>query len=334
MRILFVRVGWMKFYSGAQPGDERPVGGGSYNKRHKGGEIFNFKNYKSWLYGSFALVMSATYVNLSRIKPGYEGNSLSDVLIVFFSQHYDKKSGQVVIGWYNKSIISSDWGKINVNGIERWYRAKAKIKDSVLLPSYNRTIKIPRGKNTPGQSNTFYIYNSDGSLKKNKWLQNVLSFVNNYDGPNLLTTPESEAYEQIENNLLEELEISGTQGKLLDSAARKVIENRAMNAAIKYYKLKGYSVENVSAKKSYDLYCTKKYKKYYVEVKGSLLTIDRIILTPNEVEYAVKNNKSMKLFILHNIKLTKNKRKYRATGGTNMIYDHWKIDKKKLNPVQ
>src|ERR1035437_11061064 len=96
MRILFVRVGWMKFYAGAKPGDERPVGGGKYNRKHKGGEIFNFKNYNSWLYGSFALAMSANYVNLSRIKPGCEGNSLDDVQIVFFAQHEDKKSGQEI----------------------------------------------------------------------------------------------------------------------------------------------------------------------------------------------------------------------------------------------
>jgi hypothetical protein len=31
-RVLLARGGWMRFYNGPIPGDERPVGGGSYNK--------------------------------------------------------------------------------------------------------------------------------------------------------------------------------------------------------------------------------------------------------------------------------------------------------------
>ena len=53
MKILFARIGWMKFYSGSQPGDERPIG--EYNKKHKGGEIYNFKSFGSYLYGAFAV---------------------------------------------------------------------------------------------------------------------------------------------------------------------------------------------------------------------------------------------------------------------------------------
>ena len=48
-RVLFVRIGWMKFYAGAI--DERPVGGGSYDKEHIGSELFNFKPKNSFLYG-------------------------------------------------------------------------------------------------------------------------------------------------------------------------------------------------------------------------------------------------------------------------------------------
>jgi hypothetical protein len=39
-RVLFARVGWMRFYNGPMPGDERPGGGGSYNKEHIGAEAY------------------------------------------------------------------------------------------------------------------------------------------------------------------------------------------------------------------------------------------------------------------------------------------------------
>jgi len=41
-RVLFARVGWMKWYRGPQADDERPIGGGSYNKTGIGGENLNF----------------------------------------------------------------------------------------------------------------------------------------------------------------------------------------------------------------------------------------------------------------------------------------------------
>lgn len=334
MRILFARIGWMNFYSGSQPGDERPIGGGNYNVEHKGGELYNFKKFGVYLYGAFANAMSAENLNLSRIQPGFKGNKLNDVLIVFFSQHPDKNIGQVVVGWYKKSTVTKDLRTEKLNGIRRWYWAKAKAKDCTLLPTYNRVLQIPRGQNSPGQSNTFFIYQNDGTQKKLKWLEKVIAFVNSYDGPNLINQPEAEALKQIENKLLEEIEASSAQGKILDFNARKVIENRAMNEAIKFYKSKGYIVKNVSANKSYDLECTKDSQNYFVEVKGSTLTIDKIILTFNEVRFAEKHSRFMKLFILHSIKLSKIKNIYHAKGGVRQIIDDWEIDKKRLKPIQ
>ena len=44
MNILYCRVGWMEAYKGNS--DERPIGGGSYNKNEIGYEIYNYLNYK------------------------------------------------------------------------------------------------------------------------------------------------------------------------------------------------------------------------------------------------------------------------------------------------
>ena len=333
MKILFARIGWMKFYSGSQPGDERPIAGGEYNKKHMGGEIYNFKSFGSYLYGSFANAMSAENLNLSRIQPGFNGDVLKDVLIIFFA-HRDKTMGQVVVGWYENATVTRNWQEKKMNGIKRWYWAKVKINDAVLLPTYNRTLQIPRGKNTPGQSNTFFIFRKRGIPKKLNWLNKVLSFIENYEGSNLLINPEAETYKDIENKLQGELEASSGQGMLLNSKARKIIEFKAMDSAIEHYESMGYSVENVSTKKSYDLECTKGSRKYFVEVKGSILPADKIILTPKEVKFAKRNIDKMKLFFLHSIKLRERNKKYYANGGKKMIFENWQLDGKKLKPIQ
>jgi hypothetical protein len=74
-KVLFARIGWMKFYAGAI--DEKPVGGGSYTKEHIGSELFNFKPVGPFLYG-FAKGGSRTSAfNLKRIDPGADNSSFS-----------------------------------------------------------------------------------------------------------------------------------------------------------------------------------------------------------------------------------------------------------------
>ena len=53
MPVLFARIGWMRFYGGPVPGDERPIRGGAYNENNIGGEVYNFRVTKGHLYGFF-----------------------------------------------------------------------------------------------------------------------------------------------------------------------------------------------------------------------------------------------------------------------------------------
>ena len=52
-RVVFGRIGWMRRYAGATPGDEAPVGGGGYNLTAVGSEVCNFKRRGQALYGYF-----------------------------------------------------------------------------------------------------------------------------------------------------------------------------------------------------------------------------------------------------------------------------------------
>jgi hypothetical protein len=332
MKVLFARIGWMKYYVGKQPGDVRPIGGGQYNKEHIGGEQFNFKVFNSRVYGAFANPgWSDQGLTLERIQPGFNGNTLKDVLIIFISKVPHSNLGQVVVGWHKNSTIYKEGWEVEHG---RWYWSSTYAKNAVLLPTYNRTLQIPKGKNSPGQSNVFFIYDRNGNLKRIKWLSEVLSYVNTYEGPNLITNPEVEMAKDLEDLVSTEVEISTTQGIVTNPQARKAIENRAMNSAINYYRKLGYDVKNVSHQKSYDLECNKNNKKLIVEVKGSSVAASQIILTYNEVKLARNKKNKMDLYVLNSIKLTKKRNKYKARGGTPHILKNWQIQNRHLKPIQ
>ena len=50
-KVLFSRIGLMKYYDGPKPDDLRPVGGGSYNKMNVGSEMYNFSTIGRSVYG-------------------------------------------------------------------------------------------------------------------------------------------------------------------------------------------------------------------------------------------------------------------------------------------
>jgi hypothetical protein len=69
----------------------------------------------------------------------------------------------------------------------------------------------------------------------------------------------------------------------LDAATRKVIENRAIEIATSLY-ADHYRIEIHG--KPYDLKCTAEGDEVHVEVKGSSIASEVVILTPNEVSHA------------------------------------------------
>ena len=79
------------------------------------------------------------------------------------------------------------------------------------------------------------------------------------------------------------------QGFLLDGKLRKALEDYAMEAAKKYFRSKGYDVEDHHQDHPYDLRCTKKNEGLYVEVKGTQTNGKGIILTSGEVRFARRN---------------------------------------------
>lgn len=107
MNILYCRVGWMEAYKGNS--DERPIGGGSYNKNEIGYEIYNYLSYKGSYFGYVETGTSNTgqeqhkSIHLEKIRGDRKANSARDVLVVWVATR--PSGGQYILGWYKNATV-------------------------------------------------------------------------------------------------------------------------------------------------------------------------------------------------------------------------------------
>lgn len=338
MKVLLARVGYMKFYQGPKPGDEKPIGGGSYNTDRIGHEAYNFLNIRDKLYGYFQPHMKEPYeINLSRIVQGSSGDKIDNVLVIWFATNPIDR-GQVVIGWYNNATVfrsiqspTSLPQRKNYN-----YNIVANTKDCVLLPISKR--KFPVGHNiggtkegNPGQANAFYLLDGRGHAKdlkspNNAWIKKLTTYVENYDGLKI-----SSREDEIQEDAVTAGHSSGGQGFQSDVEVRLMIEARAMTICKKHYSNNGYDVEDVSANRPYDFLIKKNGESRFVEVKGTQTAGDTIVLTKNEVELSHAHGDKMVLFVVHSIVM--NKKTVKQGSGVVTIIDPWRVNDDKLTPI-
>jgi hypothetical protein len=185
-RVLFARIGWMKFYDGVKPGiDEKPVGGGSYNRTHCGEEVYNFRKRKGQLYGFCRPPRPPYQINLERIDPTAIGSELPNVLLIFVATD-PAIDEQRVVGCYRAPRKSPY--KVPDKKKRIWYFAITGAKDALLLPvrSHEKGWFAPSGKGAIGRSNVCYMYAADGSKKRMPWAKRIIEQVTSYRGPNQL----------------------------------------------------------------------------------------------------------------------------------------------------
>lgn len=192
MKVLLARVGYMKFYEDPQEGDEKPVGGGEYNAKHLGHEAYNFVDVGGTTYGFFQPNMKEPYaINLVRIDRNCAADVLDGVLVIWFAPHPDDRR-PVVVGWYSNATVyrkPQSGTHISQRG-GMGYNIVAKSKDRVLIPFAKRKYPVGHGiagekKDQPGQSNAFYLLESDGTPRKlttpyTKWITKLLAYVHDY----------------------------------------------------------------------------------------------------------------------------------------------------------
>ncbi|UYN94376.1 MAG: DUF3883 domain-containing protein [Enhydrobacter sp.] len=330
-RVLFARIGWMHFYNGPVPGDEKPIGGGQYNKTEIGHEVYNFRTTDGRLYGYFQPTMTAHSIALERIDPdAADEDSLDGVLVVFVARR--PEGGQVIVGWYRDAEVERDEikrspGKPRTFG----HFVSADRRNCVLLPEDRRQFEIPRDGGI-GRANVCYALEADGSHKagaKHKWIDDALEFVAEYDGSNILDTPEADAEAESANAAETSLARSQGQGFARSAEERRAIEKQAMKVATAHFRDQGYAVEDVSARRSYDLLCERNGRELHVEVKGTTTNGSAVVLTYNEVKHARDPASSCALFVLHSIKLDRKK----ATGGQSRVLLPWELEQHQLTPI-
>lgn len=337
-KVLLARIGYMKFYQGPKPGDEKPIGGGKYNTNEIGHEVYNFLNINGKLYGYFQAHMKEPYeINLGRIVQGFIGDKIENVLVIWFATNPIDR-GQVVVGWYNhatvfRSIQSPDTlpERNNYN-----YNIMAKTNDCVLLPISRR--KFPVGhdikgtkEGNPGQANAFYLLDNEGIEKdlnddKNTWINNIIEYVENYNGSKI-----SSREDEIQEDVITAGYSSNGQGFQSNVKVRLMVESYAMRLAKKHYASHGYEIDDVSAKRPYDLLIKKNGESRFIEVKGTQTAGETIVLTKNEVDLSRTEGERMSLFIVHSIVM--NKKSIKKGSGIINIIDPWRLEDDKLMPI-
>lgn len=338
MKVLFARVGFMKFYQGPKPGDEKPIGGGSYNTKKIGHEAYNFLNISGTLYGYFQPHMKSPYeINLSRIEHGCTDEKIDNVLVIWFATNPIDR-GQVVLGWFNNATVFREFQlpKTLPQRENYDYNIKARAEDCVLLPISKRKISIGHDikrikMGNPGQANAFYILDDQGRAKDiknphNAWIPNLIEYVENYNGPKITSRDD-----EIQEDILTAECSSGGQGFQSDVKVRLMIEEHAMDICKKYYSDKKYEVKDVSANCPYDFIVKKDGLSRFIEVKGTKTAGDTIILTKNEVNINRTQGDKMVLFIVHSIVM--NKITVKKGSGIVSIIDPWRVSNDRLTPL-
>ena len=128
---------------------------------------------------------------------------------------------------------------------------------------------------------------------------------------------------------------SSGQGFRVSPEVRTAIEGYAMERAKAYYERRGWSVEDVSASRPYDLHCTKPGgKELRVEVKGTTGGGSEVLLTPNEVTHAREHYPRVALFVVAGVETSDESGGLSVTGGgAERDYEPWQIDEGDLAPL-
>ncbi len=326
-RVVFGRIGWLPRYNGVREG--RPKGGGSYNKTNLGNEFLNFASIKGRLYGFFRAGKKTT--NIDRIQPGVTQDKVDGVLVVFVAVD-PTRGGQKVVGWYENATIyrstsprPRDIKDGGPAGNRRMFCVEADIEKACLIPTELRECPVPSGREAMGTSNVAYCFDASGKRTWKPWMQYVLKYVQNYEGPNVLRDETCEA-EQVE---AAELVIETAAGFETNPQIKSAVEKHAMKLARRHFKKRGFSVEDRF--RPYDLLCTKGTETKYVEVKGTRSLGHAVAMTKNEVDFLNTHSASSVLFVVHSIKVKGTPP--RASRGSVRLLEPWDSSQGELKPI-
>ncbi len=247
-RIVVVRSGWMKFYQGPRTGDKRPQRGGSFNIDNVGHESYNFKAINNKLYGFFQSPSSSYGFNLGRIEPQYSNKDYIDNVIVAIIASHPQYGGQWLIGWYKNATVFSEHQIADLHGEkQRSYQFTADLKNAVLLPVNARlsSFEIPRGKGGMGQTMVRYRFDMSHREEKIPWINDLLNYIHNYNGSNVLRSNEDLTKENtIETQVKDDLDSLIQEERILEGGQTKRLSNHfERNPKLRVQAIKNHGFE-------------------------------------------------------------------------------------------
>jgi hypothetical protein len=330
--MVFARIGWMRWYRGPQPDDEKLIGGGKYNKNALGHEAFNFLPLNGSMFGYFQPQLQTkhpSHIALQRIQSGFTGDVLKDVLTIFVATH-PQHGGQRIVGWFRSSMVFRDEQASTLAARQSFpYFLKASEKDAFLVPYDRRDFAVPAGRGAFGRTNVCYVLESDGQLKKQaKWINDSLDYINSYSLENVIQDPASQTDAAIMETINSTLEHAA--GFQSNPRIRKAIEDYAMAWANRYLSKLKYTPRDTHKNKPYDFVCEIGGTEVFVEVKGMQGPGKAISLTPREVQHAQTHQNSA-LFIVHSVHV-KGRKKPIVSGGVPLFLNPWDLSAGTLEP--
>jgi hypothetical protein len=125
----------------------------------------------------------------------------------------------------------------------------------------------------------------------------------------------------------------GGQGFVRSTPVRLAVERRAMEVAAGLLEADGWTVEDVSARRSYDLHCTRGRERCFVEVKGTSGPGAEIHITAGEVTFANLHRDQMMLIVVAGIGVEASSDDPIAVGGTPHVFSSWAPEPGDLSPI-
>lgn len=280
MRILFANIGWMEHYKGNCDAD-MIVGGGDYDDKDKH-EAFNFQELNGACYG-FVQTVRSSKINLCRIDNTIpkSATKIDKVLVVWVASRPDS-NGSYIVGWYNNATVYADYQPSNNSARKYPYNITAQKDDCILLPIDSRTLNVPRAATTEkgflGQSNVWYADYSSSAVQE--FRDTTIDFITKYK------TTQTPTFKYLIK---------------VDTEARKMVEEAAVNYVTKEYQSRGYHItsrEKDNIGWDLDAVCGKIHLK--LEVKGLSSSTISVHITSNEFEKMEDNRKNYRLCIVIN----------------------------------
>ena len=196
--LLFARVGWMRWYRGPQAGDERPIGGGKYNRESLGHEAYNFLPLNGKLLGYFQPQLQPPEAEHESVQhrdgtnqARFDGGTLKNVLTVFLATD-PERGGQRIVGWFRSSTVYRYAQDSSLKAREYFsYYIEATEGDEVLVPEDRREFVLPGGKGGAGTANVCYVLELDGQ-QNSRWIAEAIDYIDSYALENASQDPASE----------------------------------------------------------------------------------------------------------------------------------------------